>query len=321
MPFDMLSRFPLRRLGFPLLLLAVLLFAGGVQGQETKEAKAMNPESQVVTAAVFEFFEAKCAECHGAHLVKPKKFGYILDLARLGKNEDFFKSGSAAESEFYRLVKEDEMPGDDSGIPAATYAEKALLKRWIELGMPVELPEGFVKGAVKSLKHKKSAEGEGQTPESASAAAEAPEKAEGFVARLLKWLGSFHMASTHFPIGLLMAAALAELLAVTSRREVWLTVTRFLLVTGALAAIQTAAFGWFYHYSGVSKVYDFHKWLGTLVAIWAVLSAGAAVLFECREGTPERRRLRGAVFVGAALVGFVGFLGGILSYGLELHRF
>ena len=248
MPFDMLSRFPLRRLGFPLLLLAVLLFAGGVQGQETKEAKAMNPESQVVTAAVFEFFEAKCAECHGAHLVKPKKFGYILDLARLGKNEDFFKSGSAAESEFYRLVKEDEMPGDDSGIPAATYAEKALLKRWIELGMPVELP-------------------------------------------------------------------------VTSRREVWLTVTRFLLVTGALAAIQTAAFGWFYHYSGVSKVYDFHKWLGTLVAIWAVLSAGAAVLFECREGTPERRRLRGAVFVGAALVGFVGFLGGILSYGLELHRF
>lgn len=141
------------------------------------------------------------------------------------------------------------------------------------------------------------------------------------MARVLKWLGSFHMASTHFPIALLMAGALAELLAMTSKREVWLTVTRFLLVTGALAAVQTAAFGWFYHYSGVSKVYDFHKWLGTLVAVWGVLSAGSALLFECREGTSERRRLRGAVVVGAGLVGLVGFLGGILSYGLELHRF
>ncbi len=314
MPSSMLSRVS------PWLL--VLLFWASPLFVQTAPlfAQAGSPESdaRVVTAAVFEFFEAKCAECHGAHLVKPKKFGYILDLERLIKNEEFFKKGSPDESEFYRLVKEDEMPGDDSGIPAATFAEKALLKRWIEIGMPVELPDGFVKGAVKSLKKGSSTEG---VPAESAVDQGKEEASVGMLARVLKWLGSFHMASTHFPIALLMAAALAELLAITSKREVWLTVTRFLLVTGALAAVQTAAFGWFYHYSGVSKVYDFHKWLGTLVAIWGMLSAGAAVLFECREGTPERKRLRGAVFVGAALVGFVGFLGGILSYGLELHRF
>jgi uncharacterized membrane protein len=302
-------------------LLVLLLWASPLFVQRARlfaQAGSLESDARVVTAAVFEFFEAKCAECHGAHLAKPKKFGYILDLERLVKNEEFFKKGSPDESEFYRLAKEDEMPGDDSGIPAATFAEKALLKRWIEIGMPVELPDGFVKGAVKSLKKGSSTEG---VPTESSVDQGKEEASVGMLARVLKWLGSFHMASTHFPIALLMAAALAELLAITSKREVWLTVTRFLLVTGALAAVQTAAFGWFYHYSGVSKVYDFHKWLGTPVAIWGMLSAGAAVLFECREGTPERKRLRGAVFVGAALVGFVGFLGGILSYGLELHRF
>lgn len=314
MPFNMLSRVSPWILAVVFWALPALLQRGTLFGQ-TSGAEG---DVRTVTAAVFEFFEAKCAECHGAHLVKPKKFGYILDLERLGKNEDFFKKGDSGESEFYRLVKDDEMPGDDSGIPAATFAEKALLKRWIELGMPVELPEGFVKGAVKSLKKDSSTEGAQVQEESVK---QEEKVATGMLARVLKWLGSFHMASTHFPIALLMAAALAELLAMTSKREVWLTVTRFLLVTGALAAVQTAAFGWFYHYSGVSKVYDFHKWLGTLVAIWGTLSAGSGVLFECREGTSERRRLRGAVFVGAALVGFVGFLGGILSYGLELHRF
>ena len=304
----------------PWVLALLILVVSSFSGDRSLLAQSGDgqDDARMVTAAVFEFFEAKCAECHGAHLVKPKKFGYVLDLERLGKNEDFFKKGDPGESEFYRLVKEDEMPGDDSGVPAATFAEKAILKRWIELGMPVELPEGFVKGAVKSLKRGSSNE---SGPQQEAAATKEEEPAVGLLPRVLKWLGSFHMASTHFPIALLMAAALAELLAMTSKREVWLTVTRFLLVTGAMAAVQTAAFGWFYHYSGVSKVYDFHKWLGSLVAVWGVLSAGSAVLFECREGTPERRRLRGAVFVGAALVGFVGFLGGILSYGLELHRF
>ncbi len=314
MPYSMLSRISPWILAVVFWSLPVLARSGALFGQ----AGSAEGDVRTVTAAVFEFFEAKCAECHGAHLVKPKKFGYILDLERLGKNEDFFKKGDSAESEFYRLVKEDEMPGDDSGIPAATFAEKALLKRWIELGMPVELPDGFVKGAVKSLKKGGSTEGV-QVQEASVKPEEEPRG--GMLARVLKWLGSFHMASTHFPIALLMAAALAELLAMTSKREVWLTVTRFLLITGALAAVQTAAFGWFYHYSGASKVYDFHKWLGTLVAVWGTLSAGSGVLFECREGTSERRRLRGAVFVGAGLVGLVGFLGGILSYGLELHRF
>jgi uncharacterized BrkB/YihY/UPF0761 family membrane protein len=87
-----------------------------------------------------------------------------------------------------------------------------------------------------------------------------------------------------------------------------------------LSAVNTAALGWLNDYSGVSEVYKIHKWLGTATAVWSLLSAGAAVLFECREGTPDRARLRGALFFGAILVSVAGFLGGAITFGLDHYN-
>jgi len=38
---------------------------------------------------------------------------------------------------------------------------------------------------------------------------------------------------------------------------------------------------------------------------------------SCAEGTPERQRFRGALLVGAVLIGVSGFLGSALIYGLD----
>src|SRR4029077_11089327 len=59
--------------------------AGALQGSPTTEktdAAAAN-----LASAVRSIFSAKCTECHGSDLPRPKgRFGYVLDLERLAGN-------------------------------------------------------------------------------------------------------------------------------------------------------------------------------------------------------------------------------------------
>ncbi|HEX8295006.1 MAG TPA: hypothetical protein VF593_01800, partial [Chthoniobacteraceae bacterium] len=94
-------------------------------------------EGLVLAARVYRIFEAKCLDCHGAQLARPKgKFGYVLDLQRVAENEDWVVRGSGKESELYELVFTDEMPGEDADVPPLTPDEKEAVKRWIDLGAP-----------------------------------------------------------------------------------------------------------------------------------------------------------------------------------------
>jgi uncharacterized membrane protein len=280
-------------------------------------------EAQQAAAAVFHLFEAKCNDCHGAHLEKPKgKFGYIMDFKRIAENEDMIAPGDPAKSEFFRLVNEDEMPGEKSDVPAATPAEKLALRRWIQLGAPTDLPKELEEKRVHLLEKKKD---EKLAPAAAAADPKEPQAQSAriqrsFLSKLLSWIGRFHAASTHFPVGLLSIAVLSEILGWLTKRPSWLFCTRFLLVLGASSGVGTAVLGWLNDYSGASIVYSAHKWLGTATAVWGLISAGCAVLFECREGTLERQRLRVTVFLGALLVSVAGFLGGAVSFGLDHYR-
>ncbi|MEK0446902.1 MAG: hypothetical protein RLZZ399_2223 [Verrucomicrobiota bacterium] len=272
-------------------------------------AASTTPEEAIkVTDAVFQLFDAKCNDCHGAHLEKPKgDFGYVMDFQRIAANREYIVSGNPEKSEFYQLVNKDEMPGKKSKVEPATEAEKAALKRWIEIGAPATLSKEMEARRVALLGKKESS---GQS-EPASSAAKTPQP---FLTKLLAYLGRFHAASTHFPIGLLTVAVLSEALARVTKKESWLTCTRFLLLVGAAGAVGTAILGWLNEYAGVTLTYKTHKWLGTATAIWGVISAGCSVLFECRENTPERSRLRVTLVIGALMVALTGFLGGTMVY-------
>ncbi len=278
--------------------------------QEAPPKKVTTPDAEAIltTTAVFELFESKCNDCHGAHLTRPKgKFGYIMDLKRVAENDEYVVSGDATKSELFRLVNEDEMPGKEAKCGAATTAEKLALRAWIQIGAPSELP-----GPLESR--------QAALLEAKAAIVKEVKPTESFVEKTIAWVGRFHAATTHFPIALLMVALLSETLAWWTRKDTWLTCTRFLLVLGASSAVATATLGWCNAYAGVSQVYQIHKWLGTATAAWALMCVGAAIFYECREGTPERNRLRGAMFLGAVLVSTTGFLGGAIVYGLDHYN-
>ena len=286
----------------PLFLLFLLCIAASAATVKP----ASKQEKLQVAGEVYRIFEAKCADCHGSHLPKPKgKFGYVLDLKQLGKNPEYVVLGDSNGSEIFQMVKNNEMPGEDADVPPLTPEELKIVARWIEIGAPGDLPPA--------------------PPAAAATVAAVPQ--QPFGQRLLNWFGKFHAASTHFPVALLLIAVLAEAGAWWLKRPEWTLLVRFLVVIGALSSIPTATLGWLVEFpitkgSSLASVYNIHKWMGTVTAIWAVVCAVLLCMNECAEGSIERRRFRGALLIGALIISVTGFLGGALvAGGLDHYKF
>ena len=270
-------------------------------------APAIPKEEQLkLSADVRTIFEAKCLDCHGPEVPRPKgKFGYVLDLKRVAANRKYVIPGDPKNSDLYDLVLHDEMPGEDANVPALTKDEKEKVRRWIEIGAPGDLPPGLEK----------------ETPPE-TGIIKAARLSEPLWKRTLRWIGKFHPVSTHFPVALMLVAVVAEAIGWWTRRESWMQTVRFLVVLAALGGLAAAGLGWM---NAFFSSYDkapgallwWHRWLGSVTSAWAVICAGLACLGPCTEGTHERRRFRGALLLGATLVAVSGFLGSVLIYGWE----
>jgi uncharacterized membrane protein len=266
-------------------------------------AAAPADEGTKLAGRVRDIFEAKCVDCHGPELPRPKgKFGYVLDLKRVADNPDYVERGKPDKSELYKMVLSDDMPGEDANVPPLTAEEKDIVKRWIEFSAP-PAPAA----AERSL----------PTPVVVETKVEQPIWKRG-----LRWLGQFHPVTTHFPVALMFVAVLAEGLAWWTRRRSWLETVRFLVIIAALSSVAAGGLGWLNAYfSSYNKAAGallwWHRWLGTLTVVWTVICAGLVVISACEEGSKERQQFRGALLLGAALVGISGFLGSALIYGLD----
>src|SRR3954468_22898590 len=174
-------------------------------------AEAPKEEQMAAAQKVHDIFEAKCVDCHGPELARPKgKFGYVLDLGRMAENPEYVKRGKPEDSELYKLVFNDEMPGEDANVPNLTAAEKEIVKHWIEMGAPGELPNSVAAGP--------------------SVTTTEPAKAKEPAWRhAIRWLGQFHPLSTHFPVALMFVAVFAEGIAWWTRREQFFETARFLV--------------------------------------------------------------------------------------------
>jgi plastocyanin len=142
----------------------------------------------------------------------------------------------------------------------------------------------------------------------------------GLAGEVIRWLGKFHPAAANFPIALLVAAAVAEVLLVANGRPVFDAANRFCLWFGALAAVLTGTLGWFlggFRTADPSWVLTVHRWLGTSTDVLAVvvLVAGEA---SRRPGRQRARRWFGVLLVVVALMVLAaGFFGGALVYGIR----
>src|ERR1700730_14654648 len=128
--------------------------------------------------------------------------------------------------------------------------------------------------------------------------------------------GRLHPLLVHFPIALILVAAIAELVSVTTRFPGWRTVAVANLRAGAAFAVASAGAGWLLASSRIveaSPGLEWHRWLGLAAGGAAV----AAALCASDMNQPSRRRwlYRLALFSAAALVAVAGHFGARLVWG------
>jgi uncharacterized membrane protein len=152
-----------------------------------------------------------------------------------------------------------------------------------------------------------------------AAAPQAPgDSGAGFPGKLTGWLARFHPPAVHFPIALLVAAAVAEVLLALTGRPLFDAAGRFCAWFGALAALPAAVLGWCcggFHLTDPDWVLATHRWLGTSVALGAL---AVVVLGEAarRRGGGARLWFRAALLAAGGLVLATGFFGGAVVNGL-----
>lgn len=143
----------------------------------------------------------------------------------------------------------------------------------------------------------------------------------GGLDRVINYLGKLHPISVHFPIALIVLAAIAEAFTLRSNRSLYADAGRFCAYAAGISAAVTVGLGWAAgasaSYRGeLATVLSWHRWTGTatgLLAVAAAMVVGAAH----RRGERLRTTYRVIVFSGALLASVVGFLGGALIYGLD----
>lgn len=96
------------------------------------------------------------------------------------------------------------------------------------------------------------------------------EKPKTFQGRLLAWLGMWHPAVIHFPIALVLTAALLEAAAALRRQPLYAASNRLLLGIATVGAFVAAPLGW--ASAGLPAPDDefalvVHRWLGTAMPL------------------------------------------------------
>jgi mono/diheme cytochrome c family protein len=284
-------------------MLFALLSVGVWQPAFVRAADAGPSRPRDLAAEVRAVFAAKCAGCHGPDLAKPKgRFGYVLDLARVASNREMVVPGSPSESELWELVRRGEMPPPDAPTGALTAPQKDVIQGWIAAGAPAKIspsPFELQPGT--------------QPPE--DVAAEPTTSLPG--GQFLRWIGKFHLLLLHFPIALLLAAALGEGWSIVRKSGVAESAVHFCILLGASFAVATAALGWLHAWggygAGMAGILTLHRWLGTAAGVGAVATAILSARDQrCGKRSPVTRLL---LFVGALLIGLTGHFGGILVHG------
>ena len=144
------------------------------------------------------------------------------------------------------------------------------------------------------------------------------------LARVIRFAGRFHPIAVHFPIALIVAAAVAELLGVFANtgKSLFLNASRFTIIVGALGGIIAMGLGWATGASAnyppdFSLTFDLHRWMGTAATLTIVVCAVLCELSYRRGNAAVRSGYRVALGLSVILICLTGYFGGTLVYGLN----
>jgi uncharacterized membrane protein len=138
----------------------------------------------------------------------------------------------------------------------------------------------------------------------------------------MAFTGRLHPLLIHFPIALVIAAALAEAAAIVIANANWRTVAISNVRAGAVFALVATIAGWRFAVAPemeVSPLLEWHRWLGTLAAAATVVAALATAGVN-RRSPLETRMYRIALFAAGMLVAVTGHIGGPLVWGANFLR-
>lgn len=144
--------------------------------------------------------------------------------------------------------------------------------------------------------------------------------AEAALSPWLEVLGRLHPLVLHFPIALLITAALLELLGGARRSPVFVRANLLCLAGGALGAALAAASGWYLaEFRSVSSAQQsallWHRWGGVFVAGGSLLALGAGLLARNRTEGAALVSYRALLLAIGVATGLVAHLGGQLTWG------
>ena len=132
----------------------------------------------------------------------------------------------------------------------------------------------------------------------------------------MAFAGRLHPLLIHFPIALILLAVAAESMFLAVRDARWQFVASVSVRAGAISAAAAAGAGWLLAAAGTTDpapLLEWHRWLGTAVAVLAVAAALAA---RARAASLYRVSL----FTAGALLPVAGHLGAVLVWGANFLR-
>ena len=135
-------------------------------------------------------------------------------------------------------------------------------------------------------------------------------------------IGRLHPLLIHFPIALVISAAVAEAVAVITGDDRWCAVAVGNVRAGSIFALFAALAGWRLALDpGVetSSVLEWHRWLGT-VGAGVALAAALATADTGGRSSLSVWIYRTALLAAALLVAATGHLGGVLVWGANFLR-
>jgi mono/diheme cytochrome c family protein/uncharacterized membrane protein len=255
------------------------------------------------TPALREVYRRHCVKCHGADGTGSSARG------RLHEIPDFTDTSWQAEGSDEQWL-ESILDGTASGMPP----------------FRGKISEDNARGLVAYVRAFAPTAGkpwQAEQEETALAESSEAESPTGFLEKLIRWLGKFHAPTVHFPIALLMAAAVAELLRMATGKPAFDASSRYCVWFGTLTAVVAGILGWFmggFRLADASWELMTHRWLGT----FTVLCAGLVLVLSEVSRRPDRRRtrmcFRVALLVAAGLVSVTGFFGGAVVFGLDHYN-
>lgn len=310
-----------RTRGLALVLIVCFLLSAG----SARAAATTAPAGDELAAKVLPIFDVKCGLCHGPQAKTKEKFGYVTDLRKLAANSKLVVPGNSSKSKMWTSIEEGDMPpSEDDRSKPLTSTEKETIKAWIEAGA---LPGTATVVAFATTSPSQS---------SISAVDDGTDDAKfpplSLFRRLERLTGRMHPLVVHFPIALLMAAAMAEAGWFYTRNVAFTGVVRFCVIIGGLGALAAAVLGWIFaifRHGGDANLLFQHRWLGTAAGAWVI-----PIILLCEIGIRRAGKTDGmakwkgnsritfqvVLLIGVILIGVAAHIGGSIHYGSDFFN-